>query len=278
MKMNTLLAAAAALAGALLVLFTLPAPATSTEAAEATVGTEAPARLAPRHVKVTQPKLAATPRPQPAAAAAPAPAAPATFAVPGLRPEVFELALSAARCAEAQGAVRRPDILTVIDYSLPSDQKRMWVLDLDDREVLFHELVSHGKGSGNLRTTSFSNVSMSLKSNIGLMTTAESYYGKNGYSLRMDGHEPGFNDLARERAIVIHGADYVSPEFVRQTGRLGRSWGCPAVETGVARELIDTIKGGSAVFGYYPDQQWLGSSPLLACGASGDRTVVAAAP
>lgn len=278
--MKTLLLAVAALAGALLVL-AIFAPATAPAQAATPAGDEAPARPAPAVVRTATVKSATAParalRPEPAVALSPAPA-PAPFAVPGLRPEVFELALSAARCAEARGVVRRPDILTVIDYSLPSSQKRMWVLDLAEREVLFHELVSHGKASGNLRTTSFSNVSMSLMSNLGLMTTAETYYGKNGYSLRMDGHEPGFNDLARERAIVIHGADYVSPEFVRQTGRLGRSWGCPAVETGVARELIDTIQGGSVVFGYYPDQGWLGSSPLLACGSAGDRTVVAAAP
>lgn len=262
MKLKTLLLAVAALVGALLVT-TLPAPATSPEADAPAVATAAPARPAPTVVK--------TARVEPVAA-------PAPFAVPGLRPEVLDLALSAASCAQSRGVVRRPDVLTVIDYSLPSTEKRMWVLDLANREVLFHELVSHGKASGSLRTTSFSNVSMSLMSNLGLMTTAETYHGKNGYSLRLDGHEPGYNDLARERAIVIHGAPYVSPEFVRQTGRLGRSWGCPAVEQRVARKLIDTIQGGSVVFGFYPDEQWLGSSRLLACGGAGAGTVVAAAP
>ena len=264
MKMKTLLLAVAALAGALLVI-TVPAPA-PLEAGSQSVA-PAPARTAPAVVR--------TAAARPAAMAAPAPAA---FAVPGLRPEVLERALAAARCADSRGLVRRPELLTVIDYSLPSTEKRLWVLDLENREVLFHELTSHGKASGNLRTTSFSNVSMSLMSNLGLMTTAETYYGKNGYSLRLDGHEPGYNDLARERAIVVHGAPYVSPDFVRQTGRLGRSWGCPAVEQGVARELIDTIQGGSVVFGYYPDQQWLGSSRLLSCAPAGGRTVVAAAP
>lgn len=275
--MKTLLLAAVALVGALLVT-TLPAPATSPEADAPAVAAAAPALPAPTVVKTARVKPAAAParRPQPAAAVAPAPV---PFAAPGLRPEVLNLALSAASCAQSRGVVRRPDILTVIDYSLPSTEKRMWVLDLANREVLFHELVSHGKASGSLRTTSFSNVSMSLMSNLGLMTTAETYYGKNGYSLRLDGHEPGYNDLARERAIVIHGAPYVSPDFVRQTGRLGRSWGCPAVEQRVARDLIDTIQGGSVVFGYYPDEQWLGSSRLLSCGdAAGAGTVVAAAP
>ena len=271
--MKTLLLAAVALVGALLVT-TLPAPATSPEADAPAVAAVASARPAPTVVKTArvEPAVVPAPRPKPAAAVAPA------FAVPGLRSEVLDLAFSAARCAQSRGVVRRPDILTVIDYSLPSTEKRMWVLDLASREVLFHELVSHGKASGNLRTTSFSNVSMSLMSNLGLMTTAETYYGKNGYSLRLDGHEPGYNDLARERAIVIHGAPYVSPEFVRQTGRLGRSWGCPAVEQRVARDLIDTIQGGSVVFGYYPDEQWLGSSRLLSCAPAGGGTVVAAAP
>jgi len=276
--MKTLLLAAVALVGALLVT-TLPAPATSPEADAPAVAAVASARPAPTVVKTArvEPAVVPAPRPKPAAAVAPA-SAPAPFAVPGLRSEVLDLAFSAARCAQSRGVVRRPDIHTVIDYSLPSTEKRMWVLDVENREVLFHELVSHGKASGNLRTTSFSNVSMSLMSNLGLMTTAETYYGKNGYSLRLDGHEPGYNDLARERAIVIHGAPYVSPEFVRQIGRLGRSWGCPAVEQRVARELIDTIQGGSVVFGYYPDEQWLGSSRLLSCAPAGGGTVVAAAP
>jgi hypothetical protein len=277
--MKTFLLAVAALAGALLVI-TLPAPA-PLEAGSPAVAAAAPARPAPAVVRTAAARSTAAPapaaRPEAVAAVMPAPA-PAAFAVPGLRPEVLERALAAARCADSRGLVRRPELLTVIDYSLPSSEKRLWVLDLENREVLFHELTSHGKASGNLRTTSFSNVSMSLMSNLGLMTTAETYYGKNGYSLRLDGHEPGYNDLARERAIVVHGAPYVSPDFVRQTGRLGRSWGCPAVEQGVARELIDTIQGGSVIFGYYPDQEWLESSRLLSCAPAGGRTVVAAAP
>lgn len=182
------------------------------------------------------------------------------FEVPGLNPDVLRMAVAANDYAAERGIVRRPGILTVIDYSLPSTEKRLWVLDLDDREVLYNELTSHGKGSGGNMTESFSNVSMSLESNIGVMTTAETYYGKNGYSLRMDGHEEGFNDQARPRAIVIHGADYVSEDFIRRVGRLGRSWGCPALDRAVSRELIDTIKGGSLVFGYYPDRTWLETS------------------
>ena len=191
----------------------------------------------------------------------------AAFEVPGLDRDVLETALAANDCATERGLVKRPEVLTVIDYSLPSTERRLWVLDLDRQQVLYNELVSHGKNSGADRAQSFSNVSMSLESNIGLMTTAETYYGKNGYSLRMDGLEPGFNDQARPRAIVIHGADYVSEKFVRRIGRLGRSWGCPALDMAVHREVIDTIKGGSLVFGYYPDQDWLSKSDFVRCAA-----------
>jgi hypothetical protein len=185
------------------------------------------------------------------------------FTVDGLKPEVLRTALEAHERALDRGLVKRPDILTVIDFSMPSTERRMWVLDLSDHSVLYHERVTHGKNSGANRTESFSNVSMSLKSNIGLLTTAETYYGKNGYSLRLDGHEPGFNDLARERAIVIHGADYATEEFMNRMGRLGRSWGCPALDPEISREVIDTIKDGSVLFGWYPDRQWLDTSAFV---------------
>ncbi len=190
---------------------------------------------------------------------------------PGLRPEVLRLALAAQQCAVARGLVKNPDVLTVIDYSLPSTRRRLWVLDLAHSKVLFHELVAHGRGSGENRATRFSNVSMSLESSLGVMTTAETYYGKNGYSLRLDGQTPGVNDQARERTIVMHGADYVSEDFIHRVGRLGRSWGCPALPREDARPVIDTIKGGSVVFSYYPDQDWMAASPFLACPGGGER-------
>ncbi len=195
---------------------------------------------------------------------------------PGLRPKVLRLALEAQRCAVARGLVKNPDVLTVIDYSLPSTRRRLWVLDLARRKVLFHELVAHGRGSGDDRATRFSNASMSLESSLGLMTTAETYYGKNGYSLRLDGRTPGVNDRARDRTIVIHGADYVSEDFIHRVGRLGRSWGCPALPRDDARPVIDAIKGGSVVFGYYPDQDWLASTPFLSCQDGGEGIAVAA--
>ena len=182
---------------------------------------------------------------------------------------VLELALSAASCATQALDVKRPSLLTVIDYSRPSTQPRLWVLDLASRRQLFRELVAHGRGSGDDRATRFSNDFGSHQSSLGLFLTGETYTGSNGYSLRLDGLEPGVNDRARERAIVMHGAPYVSASITRTVGRLGRSWGCPALSLGVARDVIDVIKDGSLVFVYYPDQRWQqGSRFLGSCGST----------
>jgi hypothetical protein len=180
-----------------------------------------------------------------------------------IAPPVFELALSAAACAIRSGAAADPATLTVIDYSRPSTQKRLWVYDLRTRQLLYEELVAHGQGSGGNVPTLFSNEPESHRTSIGLFVTGSSYVGSNGYSLRLDGLDPGFNDRARERAIVMHGAPYVNADVARAQGRLGRSWGCPAVRPAVARELIDRVKGGSLIFAYYPDREWLSSSPFL---------------
>jgi len=180
---------------------------------------------------------------------------------------VFDLALGAASCAVRSGAVEMPRTLTVIDYSRPSTEKRLWVFDLATRELLYEELVAHGQGSGANLATKFSNVPESHQTSLGLFVTDETYVGKNGYSLRLDGLDAGINDRARQRAIVMHGAPYVSETFVRANGRLGRSHGCPAVSAAVARPLLDRVKGGGLVFAYYPDQDWLKTSKFLgACG------------
>jgi hypothetical protein len=178
---------------------------------------------------------------------------------------VMELALSAARCAIRQGDVRSPSTLTIIDYSKPSTEPRMWVLDLAERRLLYEELVSHGQGSGEKFATRFSNQPDSHQTSIGLFVTDTTYVGRNGYSLRLDGLDVGFNDRARERAIVMHGAPYVNREITKSLGRLGRSHGCPAVRDSVARELIDRVKEGSLVFSYYPDERWLKSSKYFSC-------------
>jgi hypothetical protein len=139
------------------------------------------------------------------------------------------------------------------------------VFDLEARELLLVERVAHGRGSGENMTTRFSNLPGSHQSSLGLFRTSETYVGHNGYSLRLDGLEPGFNDRARERDIVIHGASYVSDQMISRRGGVGRSWGCPAVRTDIARPLIDAIKDGQYLFAYYPETQWLRHSPLRSC-------------
>ena len=179
---------------------------------------------------------------------------------PGLRTDVLRLALDATHCAEERGLVKRKNLLTVIDYSLPSSQPRLFVFDLMSHKLLFRELVAHGKNSGGDRANFFSNASGSLATSLGLFVTADPYIGSNGYSLRLRGLEEGINDMAWDRAIVMHGASYVSRAAIQALGRLGRSWGCPAVRPEVAEKLIDTLRGGSPVFAYYPDKNWLTSS------------------
>ncbi|MEX1827538.1 murein L,D-transpeptidase catalytic domain family protein [Luteibacter sp. CQ10] len=186
---------------------------------------------------------------------------------PSADPKVIEMAVDAAECAQTQDG-KPADRLAVIDYSRPSSQPRMWVFDIAQRKLLFQELVAHGKNSGDANATRFSNAPESLASSIGLFRTSDTYMGKNGYSLRMSGLEPGVNDQALARAIVIHGAAYVNEAMAKVAGRIGRSWGCPAVRLAVAHKLIDALKGGQMVFSYYPDKRWLASSPYLKCSAS----------
>jgi hypothetical protein len=182
----------------------------------------------------------------------------------GLPQEPLELALRAFACGRARGEFSEP-ILTLLDYSRPSTERRLWVLDLETGEVLFHELVAHGRESGVRRANAFSNAPGSKRSSIGLFRTAEAYQGRHGYSLRLDGLERGVNDRARERAIVVHSAGYASEDFASRHGRLGRSWGCPVLDPAVHRRVIDAIRGGTALFAYYPDADWLSASSFLEC-------------
>lgn len=191
---------------------------------------------------------------------------------PGLDPAVLRLALEAQHCARARGAAKPPQRLAVIDYTRASTEPRLWVFDLHDATLLFAEHVAHGKGSGENMATRFSNTEGSLQSSLGLFTAGETYHGENGYSLRMDGLEPGVNDHARKRLLVMHGADYVDPQQARRQGRLGRSWGCPAVRRAVAHEVIDSLKGGQMVFAYYPDRRWLDGSRFLGCDTPASAT------
>lgn len=191
-----------------------------------------------------------------------------TKSAPELNPKVLKSALTATQCALKNG-LDQPERLAVIDYSKPSNAKRLWIFDLHKGRLLLQDFVAHGRNSGEERATAFSNREGSFQSSLGLFQAAESYSGKHGYSLRLDGLEPGINDNARDRAIVIHGADYVSPRWIAQHGRIGRSLGCPAVRKEVARKVVDNLKGGQLVFTYYPDQDWLRSSSFLNC--SGNR-------
>jgi hypothetical protein len=204
---------------------------------------------------------------------APAPVAASAWpsaSLGAIDPHVFKLALGAAGCAVRSGAIEDPSTLTVIDYSRPSTDKRLWVFDLESRELLYEELVAHGQGSGDNFATVFSNEPDTHASSLGLFLTQDTYVGKNGYSLRLEGLDEGFNHRARERAIVMHGAPYVSEDFVKQNGRLGRSWGCPALRDGIARDVIDRVRGNGILFAYYPNQDWLDSSKYLGtCGRPG---------
>lgn len=184
-------------------------------------------------------------------------------AAPALNPDVLENALQALSCAAPEHL--EDARLAVIDYSLPSTSPRLWVFDLEQRALLFKELVAHGRASGDKYSRHFSNTPGSHQSSIGLFRTLHAYDGRNGYSLRMQGLEPSFNHRALDRAIVIHGAKYVSNDFIHRTGRIGRSHGCPAVAVDKAKPLIDTIKDGHYVFSWYPDPDYIAGSKLLQC-------------
>jgi hypothetical protein len=173
--------------------------------------------------------------------------------------EVFELAMNG---LQKNDVIRNKKIITIIDYSKPSTVNRFLVIDLEKRQILYKTLVAHGKNSGEINAVSFSNDPESLKSCLGFFVTAETYNGKNGYTLSLDGLEPGINDNARNRAIVIHGADYAGTAYLKKYGRLGRSWGCPALPGEISREIIDRIKNGSCVFIYGNDPVYMQRSKI----------------
>ncbi|WP_044533042.1 murein L,D-transpeptidase catalytic domain family protein [Bacteroides intestinalis] len=158
---------------------------------------------------------------------------------------------------------RKREVLTLIDFSRPSTAKRLFVFDMRERKVLFSSVVSHGKNSGDNYATSFSNEYGSYKSSLGFYLTESTYQGKNGYSLILNGLEKGINDRARERAIVMHGAAYADPSVVSRGGRLGRSFGCPAVPQKLSRPIIDAIKGGSVMYIYAETPDYLAHSSVL---------------
>lgn len=158
---------------------------------------------------------------------------------------------------------KRKEIITLIDYSKPSTEERLYVLDMNRKKLVYKTLVSHGRNSGSLYATSFSNKYGSYQSSLGFFLTENTYSGKNGYSLVLEGLEQGINDMAKGRAIVMHGAPYSNPSVINSTGRLGRSLGCPALPENLSKEIINLIKNGSLIYIYADNQEYLAQSPIL---------------
>lgn len=181
----------------------------------------------------------------------------------GLSRDAFEKAARGYEVLQSRSLLKKDNLLTIIDYSKPSSQKRLFVLDMITGNILFNSLVAHGRNSGLDYATDFSNSGQSHKSSLGFFITLDTYKGGNGYSLKLKGCEAGINDNAFKRAIVMHGAGYVHENFIRRNGYLGRSYGCPAVPLGLTKKIIDVIKGGSCMFLYYPSKNYITRSKIL---------------
>lgn len=182
----------------------------------------------------------------------------------GLDSALFEKAMTGYYNLKSLGSLStEKDLLTIIDFRKPSTEKRFWVIDLRNKTILFNSLVAHGKNTGEQYATNFSNAPSSNMSSLGFYVTGEPYMGKHGLSLYIDGQDKGFNDNARNRSVVIHGADYVSEEFAQRVGRIGRSQGCPALPEGITPEVVNTLEGGTCLFIYYPDAKYEAKTQLL---------------
>ena len=178
--------------------------------------------------------------------------------------EVFSKAYLGLTNLKKEGKLEQDShLLTICDFSLSSSEKRLWVIDLNEKRVIFNSLVAHGKNTGEEFAQKFSNTESSLQSSLGFYITETTYNGSNGYSLKLLGMDSGYNDAALQRAIVMHGADYVSEDFIKNQKRLGRSWGCPAVPRALAEPIINTIKGENCFFIYFPDAEYLSNSKWL---------------
>lgn len=181
----------------------------------------------------------------------------------GLSKPAFESAFNGFNRLSDKHAITNDRVLTIVDYSKPSSQKRLYVVDMVTGQVVFNTLVAHGRNSGMEYATDFSNENSSYKTSLGFYVTLNTYFGGNGYSLRLKGCEYGINNNAFERAIVMHGADYVSNDFIRNNGHLGRSFGCPAVPVADNKKIIDRIKDGSCLFLYHPSRRYFDRSTIL---------------
>jgi len=182
----------------------------------------------------------------------------------GLGRDVYEMAIKGLKKLESKGKLQNPNIVTIADYSQSSSNKRLYVIDLKNKKLLFNTYVAHGRNTGDEYARYFSNDMGSLKSSLGFYITEHPIIGSHtGFSLLINGVEKGINDNAIKRAIIIHGADYASENYIKKTGRLGRSWGCPALPTGLNKLIIESIKGGTCLFIYNPDNKYICSSSLL---------------
>lgn len=181
----------------------------------------------------------------------------------GLSKQAFVEGLKGYGILRSQGKLNNDNILSIVDFTLPSTQKRLFVIDLENFKLLFNTYVAHGRNSGKEYAHHFSNSPESHMSSLGFYVTLNTYYGDNGLSLRLEGEEKGINDNAKSRAIVIHPADYVSEKTVESLGYLGRSFGCPALPEKVAAPIIKTIKDGSCFFVYSDSRKYIARSPLL---------------
>ncbi|STY28838.1 Uncharacterised protein [Legionella wadsworthii] len=183
-----------------------------------------------------------------------------SISAPNLNIEVIKLALRAYNKAFMQGRVKNPT-LTIIDFSLPSNEYRMWIFDMENDNLILKSYVAHGKNSGTGNEAyKFSNDIWSKESSLGTFITEGTYMGHNGYSLNLEGLEKEFNSNAYKRRVVVHGAPYVEPSYIKLKGKAGASWGCPAVPSTLAKSIINTIKNGSVLFAYYPDNYFLNHS------------------
>ncbi|MBC7848479.1 MAG: murein L,D-transpeptidase catalytic domain family protein [Chitinophagaceae bacterium] len=187
--------------------------------------------------------------------------------------DAFTKALMGFEDLRAAGSLQNPNILSIVDFSLASDKKRLFIIDVKKGKLLFHTYVAHGRNSGQESAMSFSNKLDSYKSSLGFFVTGNTYKGEHGYSLRLNGVENGINDNAFNRNIVVHGASYVSEQMIRLKGFIGRSLGCPAIPTKLHKPIIQTIKDGSCLFLYSPDQSYISKSSMLA--AEADTAITA---
>jgi len=182
----------------------------------------------------------------------------------GLARDIFNLAIKGLKKLNIEGKLQNPDILTIADYSQSSNKKRLYVIDLKNRKLLFNTYVAHGRNTGDEYAKSFSNDEGSFKSSLGFYITENPIIGSHtGFALLINGVEKGFNDHAIKRAIIIHGADYATENFIKKFGRLGRSLGCPALPPDMNKPIIESIKGGTCMFIYNPNPKYICSSSLL---------------